>query len=439
MKNVILITIDCLRADHLSCYGYHRETTPFIDSLANEGIIFRRAYANGPFTVAAFPAILTSTYPLESGRYITLENRIFVSEILREKGIKTAAIHSNPYLSEVYGYNRGFDYFEDFFHLQITRKSHSKIRSAISATLNLCKPVRKAISLLRKYLNLPKPPYAPAETITKFAIKWLKENLSNAFFLWLHYMDLHEPYLILNTGIERRYSKKMTRLKQLRILKPRREYVNDIINVYDDKLRYIDLNIQRLYNLLKQEGIIDETIIIITADHGQEFYDHGHFSHIAKFYEENIHIPLIIYGLETGISDKLVSQLDIAPTILWLYKISPAKNYKGKNLLSSHERDFVISEASHDEQGIYIANHRIRKPIYTSFSCITKQWKYILTQEQEEMYDLSKDPKEKRNVVKEYPEIASKLKEIVEEHIKEEERIRLKNKVKRLKLKQNLI
>ena len=121
-KNIILITIDCLRADHLERYGYNRETTPFLNLLRGQMILFKNAFTNGPFTPAAFPAILTSTYPLKNGKYITLKNRIFVSEILQKAGIETAAIHSNPYLSNYAGYNRGFDYFEDFMDLSKCKK-----------------------------------------------------------------------------------------------------------------------------------------------------------------------------------------------------------------------------------------------------------------------------------------------------------------------------
>ena len=395
MRGVILVTIDCLRVNHLGCYGYSRKTSPFIDHLAKNGILFRKAYANGPFTLAAFPSILTSSYPLENGKYITLENRIFISEVLKKNNIKTAAIHSNPYLSKIFGYDRGFNYFEDFLKPRIKRK-RSKVRESLSKIVHSYEPISRIVSFLKKFYKLPCLPYTSAETITKYAIEWLKKNYSNRFFLWLHYMDLHVPYLILNTSIERRFSKNLSRYQQVKILKPRRKYLQQIINVYDDKLHYIDFNLNRLYQFLEDIGIEDEVVIIITADHGEEFYEHGSFGHIAKFYEEIIHIPLIIHGHERGVSDRLVSQLDLAPTILSLYGISSPKKYKGINLFSKQFREHVICEASHDEEGIYIQSFEIRKLKYASYSCITKKWKYIFYKgKMEELYDLEEDPHEK--------------------------------------------
>lgn len=433
MPSVILVTIDCLRVKHLSCYGYFRETTPFIDYLAKNGILFRKAYANGPFTLAAFPSILTSSYPLENGRYISLENRIFVSEVLKRNNVKTAAIHSNPYLSRVFGYDRGFDYFKDFFKPRVRRK-RSKVMKVLSRIAHSYGPISRIISFLKKYYRLPCLPYASAETITKCAIEWLKRNYSDKFFLWLHYMDLHVPYLILNTNIERKFSKNLSRYQQVKILKPRRKYLQQIINVYDDKLRYIDFNLNRLYCFLEDVGIKDEVVIIITADHGEEFYEHGSFGHIAKFYEEIIHIPLIIYGCAEIVNSKLVSQIDLAPTILSLYGISPPERYRGVNLFSDRFREYVICEASHDEEGVYIQGFKIRKPIYASYSCVTKKWKYILYKGKiEELYDLENDPREKINVINNNPEIAEKLRGIIKSHIKMEERMKIRYRIRSLR------
>ncbi|HEC93049.1 MAG TPA: hypothetical protein ENI51_08685 [Candidatus Atribacteria bacterium] len=123
MTNVVLITVDCLRADHMSCYGYHRNTTPYMNSLAEKSLFFKNAFANGPNTRHSVPSFLTSTYPLlflqEAQGGKIHPGRKTIAEILKNNGYTTAAIHSNPYISAFYGYNRGFDFFNDFLLGQV--------------------------------------------------------------------------------------------------------------------------------------------------------------------------------------------------------------------------------------------------------------------------------------------------------------------------------
>jgi len=432
-KNVILITIDCLRTDHLNCYGYNRETTSFINSIAKRGTLFRNAFANGPFTSAAFPAILSSTYPLQNGRHITLKDRIPVSELLQEKGIKTAAIHSNPYLSSYFGYNRGFDYFEDFIdYSQSTKREIKKIygwKYIIFKILDKLPLLKKFLISVKNLLfsqtslkaskknKLATLPYAPAETISKYAINWLNGNYKESFFLWLHYMDLHEPYLLGNINIEQIYSKGLPRSQ---ILEMKKENIKDIMNLYDDKLRYIDASLERLYDFLLKKKILGNTIIILTSDHGDQFYEHGSLGHRVSYFEEIIHIPLLIYGenFKEKQVDKLVCQLEIAPTILSFYSIEPPSNYKGFNLFSELKRSFIISETSYDKRGSYIENHKMYPPKFVSFCYRTKEWKYIFySNKPEELYNFKKDPRERNNVINKHPEIIDKAKKILKEHM----------------------
>jgi len=140
MKNIILITVDCLRADHMSCHGYHRNTTPFIDGLARKSMFCKNAFSNGPNTRHSVPSFLTSTYPLlflsevESGKFH--RGRKSVAELLKERGYTTAAIHSNPYVSKFYGYDRGFDYFNDFLVGQVEDEiKRNKIHKTLNETI----------------------------------------------------------------------------------------------------------------------------------------------------------------------------------------------------------------------------------------------------------------------------------------------------------------
>ncbi|MBU7046448.1 MAG: sulfatase, partial [Theionarchaea archaeon] len=389
--NVILITIDCLRADHLHCYGYFRDTTPFIDSMARKGITFRNCFANGPFTASAFPAILTSTYALDNGRDMTLRNRTFVSEILQKEDIRTAAIHSNPYLSSQAGYNRGFDYFEDFLNQKVLSKRGTSSRKGLKLLQRMdevtkglnTKFVREPASLIKNYLVPREEPFVPAEVITEMGAKWIN-NSPDPFFLWVHYMDLHEPYIILNTHVDQMYSRHVSRLLQSALLRVKQKHIQHIIDIYDDKLRYIDYQVQRLCSLLKN---CPDSVVIITSDHGQEFYEHGNFGHRAQYYDEILHVPLIIHGSEKMQRDDMRSQLDISPTILSCFGIDSPPNYCGSSLFSGSPTDFVISESSHNEEGLYLVDPA---PTCVSHAVRTKTFKYI-QQYQEELYNVQKD------------------------------------------------
>jgi arylsulfatase A-like enzyme len=431
-SNVVLITIDCLRADHLHWYGYSRDTTPFIDSIARKGITFRNAFANGPFTASAFPAILTSTYALDNGRDITLKNRTFVSEILQRECIRTAAIHSNPYLSSQAGYNRGFDYFEDFFSHPVM----SRRRTSLQKGLNLVGKVtrrlntefaREHASLIKNYFVLREEPFVPAHVITDMGMKWIN-NSSGPFFLWIHYMDLHEPYIILNTNVDQVYSRHVSRLLQSALLRVKHKHIRHIIDIYDDKLRYIDLQVERLCSFLEKDSVV-----MITSDHGQEFYEHGNFGHRAQYYDEILHIPLIIHGGPVKVQcDDMRSQLDIPPTILECYDIAPPANYCGSSLFSGPINDCVISESSHNEKGLFLVDS---PPTCASYAVRTKTFKYI-QQDREELYNVQKDPGEKHNILAEYPDAAAELRNILDEHKKNQglaEKERISENVERLR------
>jgi len=353
VKNVILITIDCLRTDHVGCYGYSRNTTPFIDALASKGTVFTHFFANGPFTSAAFPAILSSSYALDNGKVISLKGRTLVSEILQREGITTAGIHSNLYLSSQFGYDRGFDYFEDFLNNAKSKRSPSglkilaeKINDEINTILKKKNfiPLLQKKSLLKNCILLRSIPYSSAEEITKYAVKW-SNNISSSFFLWIHYMDLHEPYVILNTNIPQTYSKSLSRFSQSKVITPTKKSTYDIFNIYDDKLRYIDSQIQLLHTHIEKEK--KDTVMIISSDHGQEIFDHGNFGHRARYYEEILHIPLIISGPIIGkeVINRMYSQVDISPTILSFFTISPPPHYCGLSLFSESKK-MIISESS---------------------------------------------------------------------------------------------
>jgi len=408
-----------------------------MDFLSDKGMRFESAFANGPFTSAAFLSILASAYPLEFKDQIPLPpDAILISEALRKNGIRTAAIHSNPYLSTFYGYDRGWHYFQDF--LPSVPNKGLKRRGGLRRSIKKYVPKRilklnrlsRGLYRLRIFFGFARAPFENAETITKCAISWLNENKDFPFFLWLHYMDLHEPYWVFDAKFKRKYSKKVSGLSRVKMLEDAMhgkwslKSVNRIIDVYDDRLSYVDESLKELFHFLDNEGLIGDTLIVLTSDHGQGFLDHGFFGHIARFYDEHLHIPLILFGpgIRNQVNSSLVSQLDIAPTILNFYGVTVQKDYRGHNLLLTNR--FVISEAAHNEKGVYIASGKIFPSNFRTYAIRTKKWKYIYGEKQREMYNLEKDPKEMKNVADREEAKAKEFESIIRQHVLWEEKMR---------------
>ncbi|HDN81131.1 MAG TPA: hypothetical protein ENG41_00185, partial [Methanomicrobia archaeon] len=307
MKNVVLLTVDCLRADHMSCYGYKRETTPFIDRLAKKSLFFKNAFSNGPNTRHSVPSFLSSTYPLlflqeiNGGKFHI--GRRSVAEILKNNGYATAAVHSNPYISKFYGYDRGFDYFNDFLLGQV----EDEIKES-----RLKKIFREVVKGL-KAITLHKLPHEDGKRINYEGLRWL-ENVDEPFFLWLHYMDVHMPYVPPNQFLEEIGVKKYSHIKKVWMGKKiddikmrdkiKDEEIMDYINLYDGCVRYTDSLLKEIVS--KIEKRYPDTIFIITADHGEEFREHGDLSHLEKLYDELLHIPLLFYG--KGIDDRIIEK-----------------------------------------------------------------------------------------------------------------------------------
>jgi len=379
LKNVILLTIDTLRKDVLGCYGNRSELSPFIDSIQNRCIRFTKAHSPGPYTQAAFPGILTSSYYLEYGRQKMLsEKRVLISEVLRKAGIATAGFHSNPYLSEYFGWNRGWDVFYDSMEDEVDDRV----------------------------------PYIKAGEIKKKVSTWLSSHSGTGkykpFFLWVHYMDVHEPYVP-----ERKYidmvdpsisldKKEMFRLFQDVVLKrdtSDKGVVELLKKLYCAHVREIDDGVREFFAILDKFNVLNDSTIIITSDHGDEFGEHGGLSHDGKMYEELVNVPLIIYEPsreKAEVSDLLVSTLDIPPTILYLFGLDPVDAFEGTSLLPLHDYPIkgVFGEAV-DKHGSHEKGEEKEVHYYLEGDL---KIIYCETDDSWELYDLNSDPKERNNI-----------------------------------------
>lgn len=439
MNNVILITIDALRADHLSFLGYKRNTSPFLHRITKEGTIFTHAFSNSSCTYAAFPSIFSSDYPVLGDKY-GIEDRLTIQEILKDRGYQTATLHSNPWLCRHNKYDKWFDYFEDYFedyytdrlHLgnehsrQIKDHRNVSIRDGIDKFIKKYNSIYTLVNTLRKTKNLLFPnkynvPYVDALTLTSDVISWLKTQRKEPFYLWVHYMDPHRPhvYAPLSNKIQDKSVNKDVLKKRLdRINRSEKicvNYLMDIINSYDSRIRYVDYAIENLFTYLKKNNILDDSLIIITADHGEEFLDHGNFGHFPKLYDELIHVPLILKGpnIPKGKKiDKLVQHLDIAPTILDMLDFSVPEAFLGENLFEETDRQGIISEISNELNKNEIDLRKL-KVAYR-----TKEWKYIYSaDEEDELYNIKEDPREERNLVFERRDKAEECMSKIMRHI----------------------
>lgn len=429
MKNIILITIDSLRADHVGSLGYAKSLTSNLDELAKNGVLFTHAFSYGPTTFASIPPLLTSSsivpyydeiikakknvMNLEDGLkiYKELVTSLFrikptIAGVLNIYGYETAGFHSNPYLTKYYGYGGDFSYFDDSF---VENGFMKNVGEKIKIIL-----VSRKIDKLAKHLyflmHRDEIPYERASIINKKAISWLKERKPEKFFLWLHYMDTHIPYIPPKNFRSKISSLKISELNRKLLSNEdiSEEELAQIKELYDGNIKYLDSAIKSLLDELDDMNILGNTIIIITADHGEEFKDHGGFLHPeTKLYDELLHVPLIIYGTEyTNIKvDETVSLIDIAPTIIDLLNLKAVKTFQGRSLIpiiKGEKNTAIISQCGGHIDGT----------LKVIFAYRTNLFKYILDEinNKEELYNLKEDPKETKNLININKNIAKEFK-----------------------------
>jgi len=379
-KNVILLTIDSLRKDVLGCYGNEIGLTPFIDSVQERSIRFINAQSTGPYTQASFPGILTSSYYLDFGYSKEKKfnpNRVLISEPLQKAGIITAGFHSNAYLCAYFGWNRGWDTFYDSMEADVTNKV----------------------------------PYIEASVLNDRIRNWLsvQKGKEKSFFLWAHYMDVHEPYIP-----ERKYmvlvdpSIDMTEHEMFALFKNillKRDVINkDTVEIlkklYLAGVRKIDDSVKEFFDILQELDLLNDSVVIITSDHGDEFGEHGGLSHDGKMYSELVDVPLIVFDptlSEGKVCDKVVSTLDIPPTVMKIFGLDSPNKFQGRSLLLIEDYPIqgVYGESidkygereKGDEKPVYFYREDDLKIIYHEAN---DAW---------EMYDLKNDPGEKNNIV----------------------------------------
>ena len=393
--NVILITLDALRPDHLGCYGYKKNTSPNIDKLAKEGVLFTQAISQTSWTCPSFFSLITSTYPSTNQVYywdrILPKSIITLTEILKEKGYCNGFISGHGGTNPNSGFNRGFDTFVDIVEVR-------------------------------------------AGQITNEAISWIKNNRNKNFFLWIHYMDTHSPYqppfpynkLFLPADFIKLSDEFLAEKYKWIGVFPIQSLENTLteedreyyISQYDGVINFIDEQIGILLKNLKNLNLFKKTFIIITADHGENLADQDkYFGHGGALYEELIKVPLILRckGLfpKGKIINHQIQLIDIMPTILDILSVDTNVKMEGKTLLplilnkkikSSY---YAFSEVRENENG--------KEYILYSIRTANRKLIYCESENNYEFYNLKKDPHELNNLVSTEKEQFKFLKEKLEE------------------------
>jgi arylsulfatase A-like enzyme len=393
-KNVVLIVADTLRADHLGCYGATRPTSPAIDALANEAFVFDRAYASAPWTQPSIATMLTGL--LSDGHGMKQIARLpdevdTLAEVLSSRGFQTGAVVSHVLLARRYGFDQGFDRYV----------AVAGLRSQMISSSDRVTDV--ASRLARKMVQSGRP-----------------------YFLFVHYFDSHYNYLAHpEWGFADESAGRLVGGDDIEVLRrleddltaDELEFIQDL---YDEEIRHTDAAIEELLRSLRILDTLDETLVVFTADHGEEFLDHGALGHAHSLYEELVRVPLIIRP-PGGLSEprrfgEPVSLLDIAPTVLGFLSEDPmsdrAASMEGRSLLRLlHSSTGAMGEPVFLETDfVPIGSDTTARSAHKS-GVIVGQYKLIrdTVSGAVELYDVIEDPEEQRNIAIESPEVVARL------------------------------
>lgn len=378
--NVILISIDTLRADHLGCYGHEKNTSPNIDKFVEESVLFKLHINNAPTTLPSHASIFTSLIPSHHGAYNDRplsEDAITMAEILKLHGYSTVSFNDGGYVSARFGFDQGFDLYHSFF---------DAARGTFKNRVNR-------------------------------AIEWIKENQNEKFFLFLHTYEVHHPYTpqeeflaLFEANYPGDLPSSISRDLLIEInddsLKIDEVDKSHIINTYDAEIRSMDNSFSFLVNFLREHNLYDKTLIIFTSDHGEEFGEHGMMGwHGTTLFDEVLHSPLIIKFPNSTFSSTVVNRqvrsIDILPTLLDALDIYSEEIFEGTSLINlingKKENLYAVSE-----MGGFGKSLR------------TEAWKYYRIRSSEMLFNLNRDPLEQTDLSIANLDTKERLKRVLE-------------------------
>lgn len=374
--NVILITIDTLRADHLGSYGYARQTSPNFDELARSGVLFANAFSQSSETNPSLSSLMTGYHPHEttvvSNFYVLPDQAVTLAEMLRDRGYRTGAIVSNYSLSRGSGFEQGFETYDD----------HMRDPS------------------LSRWTGIQRL----GGKTTDAAVQWLGRHPKEPFFLWVHFMDPHYPYLPppphntaflgATPGPDRwiPFNEEASGKGGIEATAQLGDHheLQYYMAQYDGEIRYVDACLGDLLAAVRALGLMDRSLTIVAADHGEGMGEHDYyFAHHEFLYHGLIHVPLLVrfpdrrYAGE--VKQHAVANIDILPTILDTLRIPIPKTMRGRNLLAVESRE-IFAEATY---------RGLKRVLMTGAIKLISEGTTV------ELYDLARDPGETANLAQE--------------------------------------
>ncbi|MCP4039460.1 MAG: sulfatase-like hydrolase/transferase [bacterium] len=387
--NLIIISIDTLRADHVGAYGYAPPTTPNIDAFARDAVLFERCIASAPTTLASHASILTSLVPEHHGASINRKTRladgiVTLQEILQDHGYATASFNGGIQLDPIYGLDRGFDVYESV-------KTHEVKSQVLEGDEN-----RMMAAVER-------------------AQGWLRE-VEKPLFLFLHSYEIHHPYTPDSQRLERfdaDYAGPLPRDTSVRLLRRintaletiSKRDLRHIIATYDAELHSADAAVGAFLQALRNDGSYDDSMIIVTSDHGEEFAEHGQVGwHSHSLYDELLQVPLIVKFPNSRFAGERVKTqvrgIDVAPTALAAMAIETPESFSGVDLGGR-----IGDEQARDLPAISMADSTHEQPLWS-----IRLWDWKLHDWQgERLFDLARDPGEKNNLASQQPERVAEI------------------------------
>jgi len=350
--SVLVVLIDTLRADHLGCYGYDRPTSPNLDRFAADGTIFLAARSQSTWTKPATASLFTGRYPSQHQAYLERsrlpESEVLLPEVLSKAGYRTAVFSGNPWVTPEYGFDQGVEHFHSVYDERFAR---------VTLYMRTLKRLSKLIDRKRRLYNFVKslvqhPPSTTARdlVLADELFRWLDQIDGQPFYAHLHLMSPHHPYdppKPFDRFVPDPSHEPVT-------VYPRKSYfffdegapldaaaLADMVARYDGDVAFVDDVVGRILAGLDARGLADRTLVVVTSDHGEEFYDHRNWGHGQSVYEELTHVPLILRHPKAFPAGKRVERpvmtVDLMPTVLDFVGIEALPGLAGRSLLGEPE------------------------------------------------------------------------------------------------------
>jgi len=416
--NVLVLLIDTLRADHLGCYGYERPTSPNIDRLAAQGTIFLHAVSQSTWTKPATASIFTGRYPSQHQAYLESsrlpDSELLLPEALSQLGYRTAVFSGNPWVTPEYGFDQGVEHFHSVYDERFARST---------LYMRTLKRLDKAVDSRRRIYNLVKSQvqHTPSTTgrdaaLVTDLLRWLDDVGDHPFFAHVHLMSPHHPYdppppydrFVPDPGAEPT------------TVYPRKSFfffdegapldaskLADMVARYDGDILFVDDVVGRILAALEARGLDERTLVVLTSDHGEEFFDHRNWGHGQSVYEELAHVPLILRhprvfpaGLRV---ERSVMTVDLMPTILEMAGAAPVPSLAGQSLTGARDGTLPRDEAYVE----LLYRYGWARALVSGSEKIVRMVRG--EQDQTSTYDLDHDPGEQTPLANGSPALADRM------------------------------